>query len=69
MEIDYKKVKPRGFGFGVLYGLCKTHENVLDKYPSLRPILTAIKTLSYNLAKFLDPLIKPVTKKQFCNQK
>ena len=30
MEIDYKKVKPRGFGFGVLYGLCKTHENVLD---------------------------------------
>ena len=43
-ETDYKKVKPRGFSFGVLYGLCKTHKKVLDKCPSFRSILSAIKT-------------------------
>ena len=42
---DYKKLKPRGSSFGVLYGLCKTHKKVLDKCPPFRPILSAIKTL------------------------
>ena len=62
-ETDYKKLKPRGSSFGVLYGLCKTHKKVLDKCPPLRPILSAIKTASYNSAKFLVPLIEPITKK------
>ena len=35
------------------------------KYPPLRPILSAIKTPSYNLAKFLVPLIEPITKNNF----
>ena len=60
--IDYKKRKPRGSSFGVLHGLCKTHEKVLDKCPLFRPILTAIKTPSYNLAKFLFLLIELITK-------
>ena len=60
--IDYKKRKPRGSSFGVLHGLCKTHEKVLDKCPLFRPILTAIKTSSYNLVKFLFLLIEPITK-------
>ena len=64
-ETDYKKLKPRGSSFGVLYGLCKTHKKVLDKCPPLRPILSAIKTPSYNLAKFLVPLIEPITKNNF----
>ena len=25
-EIDYKKRKPKGFSFSVLYGQCKTHK-------------------------------------------
>ena len=62
-KINYKKLKPRGSSFGVLYGLCKTHEKVLDNCP-LRPILSAIKT-PYNLAKFLVPLIEPITKNNF----
>ena len=62
-EIDYKKLKPRGSSFGALYGLCKTHEKVLNKYPPFRPILSAIKTPSYNLAKF--PLLEPITKNNF----
>ena len=64
-ETNYKKLKPRGSSFGVLYGLCKTHKKVLDKCPPLRPILSAIKTPSYNLAKFLVPLIEPITKNNF----
>ena len=64
-EIDYKKLKPRGSSFGVLYGLCKTHKKVLNKCPPFRPILSAIKTPSYNLAKYLIPLIKAITKNNF----
>ena len=64
-ETDYKKLKPRGSSFHVLYGLCKTHKRVLDKSPPFRPILSAIKTPSYNLAKFLVPLIEPITKSNF----
>ena len=64
-ENDCKKLKPRGSSFGVLYGLCKTHKKVLGKCPPLRPILLAIKTPSYNLSKFLVPLIEPITKNNF----
>ena len=64
-ENDYKKLKLRGSSFGVLYGLCKTHKKVLDKCLPFRPILSGIKTLSYNLAKFLIPLIEPITKNNF----
>ena len=53
-ENDYKKLKPRGSSFNVLYGLCKTHKKVFDKCLPFRPILSAIKTLSYNLAKLLN---------------
>ena len=52
-EIDYKKLKPKGSCFGVQYGLSKTHKKALEKCPPFRPILSANKTPSCNLAKFL----------------
>ena len=61
-ETNFKKLKPRGSSFRFLYGLCSTHKKILDKCPPLTPILSAIKTPSYNLAKFLVPLIEPITK-------
>ena len=64
-EIDYKKLKPRGSSFGVLYGLCKTHKKVLDKCSPFRLILLAIKTPFYSLAKFLVPRIELITKNNF----
>ena len=64
-EIDYKKLKPRGSSFGVLYVLYKTHKKVLNKCSPFRPILSAIKTPSYILAKFLVSLIEPITKNNF----
>ena len=64
-KIDYRRLKPRGFSFGVLCGLCKTHKKVVDKCSPFRPILSAIKTRSYHLAKFLLPLMEPITKNNF----
>ena len=62
---NLKIFKPRVSSFGVLYGLCKTHKKILDKCPPFRPILSAIKTSSYNLVKCLIPLIEPITKNNF----
>ena len=57
LENDYKKLKPRVSSFDVLFGLCKTHKKDIDKCPPFSPILSAIKTPSYNSAKILAPLI------------
>ena len=46
---------------GVLYGLAKIHKTLEDGIPSFHPILSAIGTPTYNLAKFCDQLLKPLT--------
>ena len=43
---EYKKLKPRGSRFGILYGLCKIHKSFIDNCPPFRTILSAIKTPS-----------------------
>ena len=50
---------------GVLYGLAKIHKALEDGIPSLRPILAAIGTSTYNLAKFCDQLLKPLTSNDY----
>ena len=45
-----------------MYGLPKVHK---PECP-LRPILSAIGTHNYNLAKFLVPLLAPITLSEFC---
>ena len=60
-EAVYKSLKPRGSRFGILYGLCKVHKQLVDNCPPFRPIMSAIKTPTYNLAKFLVPLLEPIT--------
>ena len=47
--------------FGILYGLCKVHKQLVDNCPSFRPITSTIKTPTYNIAKFLVPLLEPIT--------
>ena len=64
-EVDYKKHKPRGFSFGVLFRLCKTHKKAPEKLPLFRHILSAIKTPSDNLIKCLVLLIEPIAKTIF----
>ena len=48
-------LKPSGTTTGKLYGTCKVHK---EGYP-VRPIVSMVNTPEYNLAKYLDSLIKP----------
>ena len=38
---------------------------MIDNCPSLWPILSAIKTQSYNIAKHLVPILEPITTNKF----
>ena len=44
-ETVYKSLKPRGSRFGILYGLCKVHKQLVDNYPPYRPIMSESKHL------------------------
>ena len=68
-ETVYKNLKPRGSKFGILYGLCKVHKQLVDNCPPFRPIMSAIKTPTYNLAKFLVPLLEPITTNMYTVKK
>ena len=57
----YNNIYASGSRPGKLYGLPKVHK---DNNP-LRPIISSIGTFNYNLAKFLVPLIAPVTKNEY----
>ena len=61
----YEKLLPVGSQPGKLYGCCKIHKDVIDGCPPFRPIISAINTSTYNLAKFLLPILEPITKNSF----
>ena len=50
---------------GMLYGSVKVHKPTIDKCPSFQPVLSAIATPTYNLAKFLVPILSPLTVNEF----
>ena len=50
---------------GILYGMAKVHKAVTDRCPFLQPILSAINTPSYKLAKFLVPLLTLLTSNDY----
>ncbi len=52
-ENTYTTLFSSGSTPGILYGLPKTHK---EGYP-MRPILSAINTFNYNLAKFFVPVL------------
>ena len=55
----YKKISPIGCCAGILYGQAKVRKPVINNWSSFRPILDAINTPSYKLAKFLAPILSP----------
>ena len=57
----YDKLCPVGSLFGILYGLAKVHRQLINNCPPFRTILSAIGTPTYNIAKFLVPILKRVT--------
>ena len=66
----FDNLKPCGSYPGVLYGLCKVHKGVKpgDESPPFRPILSAINTPSYKIAKFLVPLLADLTKNKYVSK-
>ena len=55
-ETDYHRILPCGSKAGVLYGLPKIHK---DNCP-IRPIISAVGTYNYKLAKFLNEILSPL---------
>ena len=58
----HKFVKPVGTRPGIMYENCKVHKLQVDGCPPFRAILSALQTSTYNLAKFLVPILNPLTK-------
>ena len=56
-EHTYKRIRPTGSVPSQLYGLPKLHK---DNIP-LRPIISQIGSYTYELAKFLVPILAPLT--------
>ena len=52
---------PIGTRPGILYGQPKVHKTVINNIPQFRPILSAINTPVYKLAKYLVPILSPLT--------
>ena len=57
---EFDTLNPIGSRPGILYGLSKVHKPLVDGLPKIRPILSAIGTAGYNLAKFLIPMLSGV---------
>ena len=54
-EKTFDRICPTGSQPGKIYGLCKVHKDGLP----LRPVVSMVNTSEYEIAKFLDELIKP----------
>ena len=61
-ETTFHNLYSSGSKPGVMYGLPKVHK---PECPP-RPILSALGTHNYNLAKFLVPILRPITLSEFC---
>ena len=61
----YDKLRCTGSSPGILYGLPKIHKPDFSSKFQFRPIFAAYKTPSYNLAKYLVPILSPFTTNQY----
>ena len=61
----YNELYPTGSKPGTLNGLCKIHKSIVDGVSPFHPILSAIRTPTYKLAKFFVPLLEPLTYNQY----
>ena len=65
-EKEFDSICPVGTMPGILYGNPKVHKTVVNNTPKFRPILSAINTPTYLLAKYLNPILSPLTTNEFC---
>ena len=64
-EETSRSLKLVGTRPGIMYGLCKVQKDIIDNSPPFRPILSAINTPTYKLAKFLVPILKSLTSDEY----
>ena len=64
-EKTYWKLFPQGTQPGRLYGNAKVHKPIVNGVPKFRPILSAIGTSSYKIAKFLVPILKSLETNEY----
>ena len=57
---DFSKLFPKGSQPGILYWSAKVHKTLVDNIPKFRPVLSAVNTSSYNIAKYLVPLLSVI---------
>ena len=62
---EYDSIYPTGSRPGILYSIIGAHKPIIDSCPSFRLILSAIATPTYNLAKFLVPILLALTVNEF----
>ena len=61
----YKSLYPQGSQPGIMYGSPKIHKLLVNGFPKLRPILSALNTGTYKWAKFFVPLLRHLTSNEF----
>ena len=61
----YKYLYPQGSQPSIMYGLSKIHKPLVNGFPKLRPILSAVNTGTYKWAKLFVPLLKPFTSNNY----
>ena len=64
-EKEFDSICPVGTMPGILYGNPKVHKTVVNNTPKFRPILSAINTPIYSLAKYLNRILSPLTSNEF----
>ena len=62
---QYKDFSPSGSRPGIMYGLARVYKIVTDGLPYFRPILCAIGTPTYKLAKFVVPILEFITTNEY----
>ena len=60
-----KFIKPVGTRPSIMHGNCKVNKQQVDGCPPFRPILSALQTPTCKLAKFLVPILNPLTKNEY----
>ena len=64
-EKTRKSLKQVGIRAGVMYSSCNVHKASVGNCLPFRQILSALNTPTYKLAKFLVPILEPLTTNEF----
>ena len=64
-EETRKHLEPVGNRPGIMYGSCKVHKKCVDGCLSFIPVLSALQTPTYKLAKVSVSILEPLTTNKY----